>query len=85
MLSAPYRVCLRSGFAALLSISVTVIGVTACKQAEEAPKPPRVTDTVLGDMVTAKDRAQQQTEQAMQQRQQQLEQAMQKEAESATP
>lgn len=56
---------------------LTFVGLTACTKSEPPP-PPKVEDTVFGDMVGTKERARVQTDQAVQEHKKQMEEAMKK-------
>jgi len=62
-----------------ISVLLVAFAMTACGSSDEEaqrPPPPKVEDTVFGDLVATKDRAKQGAEQAMDQRQKELEEAM---------
>ena len=64
-----------------ISVALVAFAMTACGSSEDdaqRPPPPKVEDTVFGDMVATKDRAKQGAEQAMEQRQKELDEAMKK-------
>ena len=64
-----------------ISAALVAFAMTACVSSEDEaqrPPPPKVEDTVFGDMVATKDRAKQGAEQAMEQRQKELDEAMKK-------
>jgi hypothetical protein len=71
-----------SVFGAFLIAGSMAVGLSACGKSEPTP-PPKVEDTVFGDLVATKERARVDAEKAMAANKQKLEEAMKKaEAES---
>jgi hypothetical protein len=65
-------------------VTMTLVGLVGCGKAEEKKPPPKVEDTVFGDLVATKERAKVETEKAMEANKQKLEEAMKKSEEPAT-